>query len=118
MRRTIAALLLMLQALACTSWKVSRLAPDSTVREESRVLLTLKHGEPLELHEPWVRSDSIGGRVGTLTWAVPLDLVESVKVRRFDTWATVAVVGIPLLFLGFMGAVVGSPFEGDTLRLF
>lgn len=88
-RRMICSLLLLLPALACTSWKPSRLIPEQAVKDRQDVRVQLSDGSRVQVHEPWVRNDSLGGVVRDGAWAVPLIAVAEVQTTQVSLWKTI-----------------------------
>ncbi len=101
MRRVIAAVLLVLLVSGCASYQVSDLSPEQAVHERSTVRVTLKNGEKVEVGEPWVRGDSLGGNTQNYgaTWAVQLNSVATVEVREVAGKTSVTTLGV----IGLLG---------------
>jgi len=101
-RRTIALLLLVLQVLACTSWKPSKLTPAQAVEGRREIRVHLADGSQVAVLDPWIRTDSLGGAqlavivgatgIRARTEPLPLDSIASIRTQQFDVWRTVTVI--------------------------
>jgi len=75
---------------------VGELSPEQAVHERSTVRVTLKNGEKVEVGEPWVHGDSLGGNTQNYgaTWAVRLNSVATVEVREVTGKTGATTVGV------------------------
>lgn len=78
---------------------------------EGPVQVTTVEGERIVLRDVRVEGDALVGVNDGGRWAVPLDRVESVEERRFDTGRTVLATGLVVLIAVGIGAAIGSSID-------
>jgi len=132
-RRLIALLMLIAYLPACSSYRVSALAPTEAVAGRDEVEVQVGQGsgaESVRLRHPWVRNDSIGGehlvcepqrdrslpwQCAYAPWVMPLAEIGGVKTREFDAGKVVlltVLVAAPIAVMGLtfdIGPVLSSP---------
>jgi len=110
-RRIVAVLLLLLQAQGCMVWRPTKLTPEEVAQNESEIRVKLTDASEVDVHDPWVRDDSLGGArlilrldAGRLdrSQPIPLDSVAVIETRDFsDPVKLVAyMIAIPVVVVG------------------
>jgi hypothetical protein len=94
------------------------------VQEQSKVRVTLYGGEEVELKDPWVHGDSIGGlrdvwsgrsqRWVPSAWGVPLDSAAVVETRHTDALKTALVVYLAAGAVGMVILFASGPWFPDN----
>lgn len=108
-RRMIPSLLLLLPVLACTSWNPSRLIPEQAVKDQQDVRVLLSDGSRVQVHDPWVRNDSLGGVVRDGAWAVPLIAVAEIRTTHLSLWKTIGLAVGGFYVVTGVAAIVSQP---------
>jgi hypothetical protein len=111
-------------ALACTTWKSQRVAPQQvvTAKRPDHVRVLLADSTQLELWKPRISGDSLVGRLertnSTRLGGIPLSDIKQLQIRRLTTGGTIVVVvasvGLAaLLVAGVAAAVSANGFLQD-----
>jgi len=114
-RDQLRAALVVLVVAGCHSVQPVRPAEFIPQKNPPMVWVELKQGAVQALDHPRMVGDTLKG-----TWentqeevAIPLNGVESVRVKQFDTARTIALVGIGGAALGVVGYFVSQAGEGS-----
>jgi hypothetical protein len=96
--RLVAALLLSMYLLACTSWRVRNVTPERAIARDhpDKVRVTRVDSSRIVLSQPRISGDSLVGFANHLKFGMPLSDVSAVAERRFNVGKSIALgVGIP-----------------------
>jgi hypothetical protein len=113
-RRSLCAVLLLSQLIACMTWRPARGALDRQAGSEPirNARLTLRNGTQISLHDVSVRSDSVIGFAGDARErrAFPTPDVVSIAQRELSVGrSSIVVVGaVVIAFLVMVGAAIGQ----------
>jgi hypothetical protein len=113
-RRSLCAVLLLSQLIACMTWRPARGALDRQAGSEPirNARLTLRNGTQISLHDVSVRSDSVIGFAGDARErrAFPTPDVVSIAQRELSVGrSSILVVGaVVIAFLVVLGAALGQ----------
>jgi len=103
----LASLILLLGASGCYTFTVLHSdLPSSPPEEESnlRVRVTKTDGERVDLRNPWLGEEIVGGEVRSEPVEIPLIEVDRIEERELDRYSTFKVVAVVLgAALGIMG---------------
>jgi len=97
----------------CASWKAYDLAPNADHTLPYRLRATRQDSTRIALTSPFIRGDTLYGRVQRDTVAVPMKEIAGLERERIDAGRTIGVVvGVPAVALGITYLILCTGGDG------